>query len=98
VTAGTKLAGRAAVSAGIAARHDRARAAVRCGAAARRCRQRPARGLFGDALSVLWQVAADGVFATLIVAVIWPWLTNVSVLVGGTFALEWSRARAGEGT
>ena len=33
-----------------------------------------------------------GVFATLIVAVIWLWLTNVSVLIGGAFALEWSRA------
>jgi membrane protein len=35
-----------------------------------------------------------GVFATLIVAVIWLWLTNVSVLAGGAFALEWSRAHA----
>jgi membrane protein len=32
-----------------------------------------------------------GVFATLIVAVIWLWLTNVSVLLGGAFAAEWSR-------
>jgi membrane protein len=31
-----------------------------------------------------------GVFATLIVAVIWLWLTNVSVLLGGAFAAEWS--------
>ena len=30
-----------------------------------------------------------GVFATLIVAVVWLWLTNVSVLLGGVFALEW---------
>lgn len=33
-----------------------------------------------------------GVFATLIVAVIWLWLTNVSVLIGGAFAAEWSRS------
>ena len=32
-----------------------------------------------------------GVFATLIVAVVWLWLTNVSVLLGGAFALEWAR-------
>jgi membrane protein len=32
-----------------------------------------------------------GVFATLIVAVVWLWLTNVSVLLGGVFAHEWSR-------
>jgi membrane protein len=32
-----------------------------------------------------------GVFATLIVAVIWLWLTNVSVLIGGAFAAEWPR-------
>jgi membrane protein len=32
-----------------------------------------------------------GVFATLIVAVIWLWLTNVSVLLGGAFAAEWAR-------
>jgi membrane protein len=32
-----------------------------------------------------------GVFATLIVAVIWLWLTNVSVLIGGAFAAEWAR-------
>jgi len=32
-----------------------------------------------------------GVFATLIVAVIWLWLTNVSVLLGGSFASEWSQ-------
>ena len=32
-----------------------------------------------------------GVFATLIVAVVWLWLTNVSVLLGGAFALEWTR-------
>jgi membrane protein len=32
-----------------------------------------------------------GVFATLIVAVIWLWLTNVSVLLGGAVAAEWSR-------
>jgi membrane protein len=32
-----------------------------------------------------------GVFATLIVAVIWLWLTNVSVLLGGAFAAEWGR-------
>jgi membrane protein len=31
-----------------------------------------------------------GVFATLVVAVIWLWLTNVSVLVGGAFAAEWA--------
>lgn len=30
-----------------------------------------------------------GVFATLIVAVIWLWLTNVSVLLGAAFAVEW---------
>jgi membrane protein len=30
-----------------------------------------------------------GVFATLIVAVIWLWLTNVSVLLGAAFAIEW---------
>jgi membrane protein len=111
-----------------------------------------ARGLFGDALSLLWQIAAYllavgvgtcayvyvyafvpspprpppgalvagalvgtlvwalatagflvfadlwpgydttyGVFATLIVAVVWLWLTNVSVLLGGVFAQEWAR-------
>jgi membrane protein len=33
-----------------------------------------------------------GVFATLIVAVIWLWLTNVSVLLGRAFATEWSRS------
>jgi membrane protein len=33
-----------------------------------------------------------GVFATLIVAVIWLWLTNVSVLLGGAFAAEWERS------
>jgi membrane protein len=33
-----------------------------------------------------------GVFATLIVAVIWLWLTNVSVLLGGAFAAEWARS------
>jgi membrane protein len=33
-----------------------------------------------------------GVFATLIVAVIWLWLTNVSVLLGGAFAAEWGRS------
>jgi len=33
-----------------------------------------------------------GVFATAIVAVIWLWLTNVSVLIGGAFAAEWSRS------
>jgi uncharacterized BrkB/YihY/UPF0761 family membrane protein len=32
------------------------------------------------------------VFATLIVAVIWLWLTNVSVLLGGAFAAEWERS------
>jgi membrane protein len=32
-----------------------------------------------------------GVFATLIVGIIWLWLTNVSVLLGGAFALEWER-------
>lgn len=32
-----------------------------------------------------------GVFATAIVAVIWLWLTNVSVLIGGAFAAEWRR-------
>jgi membrane protein len=32
-----------------------------------------------------------GVFATLVVAVIWLWLTNVSVLIGGAFAAEWAR-------
>jgi membrane protein len=32
-----------------------------------------------------------GVFATALVAVIWLWLTNVSVLLGGAFATEWSR-------
>ena len=31
-----------------------------------------------------------GVFATLVVAVIWLWLTNVSVLIGGAFAAEWA--------
>jgi membrane protein len=35
-----------------------------------------------------------GVFATLIVAVIWLWLTNVSVLIGGAFAAEWARRGA----
>ena len=29
-----------------------------------------------------------GVFATLIVGLIWLWLTNVSVLLGGAFARE----------
>ena len=33
-----------------------------------------------------------GVFATALVAVIWLWLTNVSVLLGGAFAAEWSRS------
>ena len=33
-----------------------------------------------------------GVFATLIVAVIWLWLTNVSVPLGGAFAAEWERS------
>jgi membrane protein len=33
-----------------------------------------------------------GVFATLIVAVIWLWLTNMSVLIGGAFAAEWARS------
>jgi membrane protein len=32
-----------------------------------------------------------GVFATALVAVIWLWLTNVSVLIGGAFAAEWAR-------
>jgi membrane protein len=32
-----------------------------------------------------------GVFATLVVAVIWLWLTNVSVLLGGAFTAEWAR-------
>jgi len=32
-----------------------------------------------------------GVFATALVAVIWLWLTNVSVLLGGAFAAEWPR-------
>jgi uncharacterized BrkB/YihY/UPF0761 family membrane protein len=32
-----------------------------------------------------------GVFAALIVAAIWLWLTNVSVLLGGAFAAWWSR-------
>lgn len=32
-----------------------------------------------------------GVFATLIVAVIWLWLTNVSVLLGAAFLAEWVR-------
>jgi membrane protein len=37
-----------------------------------------------------------GVFATLIVGLIWLWLTNVSVLLGGAFADEWARvARPG---
>jgi membrane protein len=31
-----------------------------------------------------------GVFATLIVGLIWLWLTNVSVLLGGAFAHEWA--------
>jgi membrane protein len=31
-----------------------------------------------------------GVFATLVVAVIWLWLSNVSVLVGGAFMKEWA--------
>jgi hypothetical protein len=30
------------------------------------------------------------VFATLIVGLIWLWLTNVSVLLGGAFAHEWA--------
>jgi membrane protein len=30
-----------------------------------------------------------GVFATLIIGLIWLWLTNVSVLLGGAFAHEW---------
>lgn len=38
-----------------------------------------------------------GVFATLIVAVVWLWLTNVSVVLGGAFALEWSRAEVDRG-
>jgi membrane protein len=33
-----------------------------------------------------------GVFATLIVGLIWLWLTNVSVLLGGAFAHEWASA------
>jgi membrane protein len=33
-----------------------------------------------------------GVFATLIVAVIWLWLTNASVLFGGVVAAEWARS------
>jgi membrane protein len=33
-----------------------------------------------------------GAFATLIVGLIWLWLTNASVLVGGAFAHEWARA------
>jgi membrane protein len=33
-----------------------------------------------------------GVFATALVAVIWLWLTNVSVLLGGAFAAEWPRS------
>ena len=33
-----------------------------------------------------------GVFATLIVGLIWLWLTNVSVLLGGAFAHEWANA------
>ena len=33
-----------------------------------------------------------GVFATLIVAVIWLWLTNASVLLGGLVAAEWARS------
>ena len=35
-----------------------------------------------------------GVFATLIVAIVWLWLTNVSVLLGGAFADEWARGRS----
>jgi membrane protein len=31
-----------------------------------------------------------GVFATLIVGLIWLWLTNASVLLGGSFAHEWA--------
>jgi membrane protein len=31
-----------------------------------------------------------GVFASLFVAMIWIWLTNVSVLLGGAFAAEWA--------
>ena len=34
-----------------------------------------------------------GVFATLIVGLIWLWLTNVSVLLGGAFAHELARRR-----
>ena len=35
-----------------------------------------------------------GVFATLIVAIVWLWLTNVSVLLGGAFADEWACGRS----
>ena len=34
-----------------------------------------------------------GVFATPIVGLIWLWLTNVSVLLGGTLAHELARRR-----
>jgi membrane protein len=37
-----------------------------------------------------------GVFATLVVAVIWLWLTNVSVLIGGAFAAEWAGTKRQE--
>ena len=33
-----------------------------------------------------------GVFATLIVGLVWLWLTNASVLLGGAFAHEWTKA------
>jgi uncharacterized BrkB/YihY/UPF0761 family membrane protein len=35
-----------------------------------------------------WYDSNYGVFATLVVGLIWLWLTNVSVLLGGAFAHE----------
>jgi membrane protein len=37
-----------------------------------------------------------GVFATLIVAIVWLWLTNASVLLGAAFAAEWVGAGESE--
>ena len=73
----------------------------------------PRDGLLAGALlgTLVWAVATTGfllfadlwpgydtnygVFATLIVAIVWLWLTNVSVLLGGAFADEWARGRSG---
>ena len=74
--------------------HPRARPATRWWRerwSARWCGRWPPTGflVFAD----LWPGydTTYGVFATLIVAVVWLWLTNVSVLLGGAFALEWTR-------